>query len=142
MSYFALGAYYNYSTYGATGLDLIPWVPFLTESPFASNADACIVLLGTETSGEKFHTCFAMSWIISVHHFDRGTVAEADILSYEPAAKSGEGGGMYSTLALLARRFACLEAHQFFLDYCSVPVCTHKAVINHVYKGEFLVVFS
>jgi autophagy-related protein 27 len=27
MSYFALGAYYNYSTYGATGLDMMPWVP-------------------------------------------------------------------------------------------------------------------
>ena len=25
-AYFGLGAYYNYSTYGATGLDLIPYV--------------------------------------------------------------------------------------------------------------------
>src|SRR5438477_10087003 len=25
-SYFGLGAYYNYSTYGATGVDLIPYV--------------------------------------------------------------------------------------------------------------------
>jgi autophagy-related protein 27 len=28
-SYFALGAYYNYTTYGATGVDLIPCVPSL-----------------------------------------------------------------------------------------------------------------
>lgn len=25
-AYFGLGAYYNYSTYGARGIDLIPWV--------------------------------------------------------------------------------------------------------------------
>ena len=31
IAYFVLGAYYNYSTYGATGADLIPFVslPFL-----------------------------------------------------------------------------------------------------------------
>lgn len=26
VAYFALGAYYNYSTYGASGIDLIPYV--------------------------------------------------------------------------------------------------------------------
>lgn len=26
LGYFGLGAYYNYSTYGATGVDLIPYV--------------------------------------------------------------------------------------------------------------------
>ena len=34
MSYLALGAYYNYSTYGATGFDLIPWVLLLSGSSF------------------------------------------------------------------------------------------------------------
>lgn len=28
VAYFGLGAYYNYSTYGATGKDLIPYVTF------------------------------------------------------------------------------------------------------------------
>ncbi|KAH9942502.1 autophagy-related protein 27 [Epithele typhae] len=32
--YFALGAYYNYSTYGATGLDLIPHRDFWREVPY------------------------------------------------------------------------------------------------------------
>lgn len=34
MSYFALGAYYNYSTYGATGSDLIPHRDFWREVPY------------------------------------------------------------------------------------------------------------
>jgi len=34
MAYFALGAYYNYSTYGATGLDLIPHRDFWREVPY------------------------------------------------------------------------------------------------------------
>lgn len=34
MSYFALGAYYNYSTYGATGVDLIPHRDFWREVPY------------------------------------------------------------------------------------------------------------
>ena len=29
--YFGLGAYYNYSTYGATGFDLIPYVRFVLD---------------------------------------------------------------------------------------------------------------
>lgn len=33
-AYFALGAYYNYSTYGATGLDLIPHRDFWREVPY------------------------------------------------------------------------------------------------------------
>jgi hypothetical protein len=33
-SYFALGAYYNYSTYGARGLDLIPHRDFWREVPY------------------------------------------------------------------------------------------------------------
>ena len=43
MSYFALGAYYKYSTYGATGIDLIPWVQPLIGHPFASNANVFFV---------------------------------------------------------------------------------------------------
>jgi len=34
ISYFALGAYYNYSTYGATGTDLIPHRDFWREVPY------------------------------------------------------------------------------------------------------------
>jgi len=34
MSYFVLGAYYNYSTYGATGADLIPHRDFWREVPY------------------------------------------------------------------------------------------------------------
>ncbi|KAH9839348.1 autophagy-related protein 27 [Rhodofomes roseus] len=34
VAYFALGAYYNYSTYGATGLDLIPHRDFWREVPY------------------------------------------------------------------------------------------------------------
>ncbi|KAF9653253.1 hypothetical protein BDM02DRAFT_3107819 [Thelephora ganbajun] len=34
LSYFALGAYYNYSTYGATGADLIPHRDFWREVPY------------------------------------------------------------------------------------------------------------
>ncbi|KZT72227.1 hypothetical protein DAEQUDRAFT_664794 [Daedalea quercina L-15889] len=34
IAYFALGAYYNYSTYGATGMDLIPHRDFWREVPY------------------------------------------------------------------------------------------------------------
>ncbi|OBZ70582.1 Autophagy-related protein 27 [Grifola frondosa] len=34
VAYFALGAYYNYSTYGATGVDLIPHRDFWREVPY------------------------------------------------------------------------------------------------------------
>lgn len=33
-SYFGIGAYYNYSTYGATGMDLIPHRDFWREVPY------------------------------------------------------------------------------------------------------------
>ena len=54
-AYFAIGAYYNYSTYGARGLDLIPYVNVAmvlyhyVDAPFAD-----IVI-----SGKRCHTCSA-----------------------------------------------------------------------------------
>lgn len=44
LTYFGLGAYYNYSTYGASGVDLIPYVFLLITT--LSNADASL-----QTSG-------------------------------------------------------------------------------------------
>ena len=113
MGYFALGAYYNYSTYGATGLDLIPWVPLPDGPQSATITDAHHS--GIETSGGKCHTCFAMSWITSVLHSDRDVVVEADTCRCN--TKLGDGGGLYS-------RF------RFLLDYLSTSVCSSKAAVN------------
>ncbi|KAJ3544151.1 hypothetical protein NM688_g5774 [Phlebia brevispora] len=80
LAYFGLGAYYNYSTYGATGFDLIPYVSVhvrrLTAN-LASSAD-------TVTSGEKFPTCCVMLFHIYVQASARGTrQVEEVILPYD-----------------------------------------------------------
>ena len=53
-AYFGLGAYYNYSTYGARGADLIPWVltNFLSRFPRIQN-----IYLDTATFGKRCLTC-------------------------------------------------------------------------------------
>ena len=47
VAYFAVGAYYNYSTYGATGFDLIPYVLLFciyTHTPIPKHE--CLFVLG------------------------------------------------------------------------------------------------
>jgi hypothetical protein len=52
-AYFGVGAYYNYSTYGATGADLIPCVPvFFIRKSVIHCASTDIV-----TFGRRYHTC-------------------------------------------------------------------------------------
>src|SRR5712675_388298 len=54
--YFVLGAYYNYTTYGATGVDLIPCVSsmfFLV--PILKPSSLTVDI---ETFGAKYHTCY------------------------------------------------------------------------------------
>ena len=54
--YFALGAYYNYTTYGATGVDLIPCVFSLR--PMAPILKHSSLAVGIETFGARYHICF------------------------------------------------------------------------------------
>ena len=69
VAYFALGAYYNYSTYGATGADLIPCVGFqyVSRLPFHS-----LHIADIETSGEKSHTCSGIWSRTYAPQFDHG----------------------------------------------------------------------
>jgi hypothetical protein len=76
-AYFGVGAYYNYSTFGATGLDLIPYVLLSLASAIRSTS------AGTETFGERCLTCFGTS----LHTYARASAhdqqAEAAMLQYE-----------------------------------------------------------
>jgi len=56
--YFALGAYYNYTTYGATGVDLIPCVFSLLL--MASTLKHSSLAVDIETFGARFHICYEM----------------------------------------------------------------------------------
>lgn len=56
VAYFGLGAYYNYSTYGASGMDLIPYVT----TP-ASSKQPADFLAAIATFGEKSRICCATS---------------------------------------------------------------------------------
>ena len=53
-AYFGLGAYYNYSTYGARGVDLIPWVLIKFLSRFLR---IHVIYLDTATFGRRCLTC-------------------------------------------------------------------------------------
>ena len=81
VAYFALGAYHNYSTYGATGKDLIPYVIRMCRLGIATHITAGIVI-----SGKKCRICWAMSSRICALLF--GLVVhrvEADTLQYRPS---------------------------------------------------------
>ena len=80
-TYFALGAYYNYTTYGATGVDLIPCVSSLlfTDSILKYSSLAVDI----EISGARCPTCYEMlslTFVVLSHH-DRAQVGE-DIWRY------------------------------------------------------------
>ena len=70
-AYFVLGAYHNYSTYGATGADLIPYVlhSFITLCPLTFNRPFVGLCPDIETSGEKYHTSYETSPRISVRQY-------------------------------------------------------------------------
>lgn len=76
VAYFVLGAYYNYSTYGATGADLIPFVSFI---PFQASSKFLTVYPlppDIEISGAKCLTSFEISPRICAPHYvlRQGTV--------------------------------------------------------------------
>jgi hypothetical protein len=76
VAYFGLGAYYNYSTYGATGIDLIPCVCFM----YISRMFVTHTPIDIETSGEKCLTCCGMLFHIYARQFDHARQVEAVIL--------------------------------------------------------------
>ena len=79
--YFALGAYYNYTTYGATGVDLIPCVFSLrTMAPILKRLSLAV---GIETFGVRYHICFetlSRTFVVLSNH-DTAPVGE-DISRY------------------------------------------------------------
>ena len=81
--YFALGAYYNYTTYGATGVDLIPCVSSLL---LVALILMCLSLaVDIEISGARCHTCYETSsriFVVLSNH-DTAQVGE-DIFRYNP----------------------------------------------------------
>ena len=81
--YFALGAYYNYTTYGATGVDLIPCVSSLLFVTLILKHHHLTVDI--ETSGARCHTCYETSsriFVVLSNH-DTARVGE-DIFRYNP----------------------------------------------------------
>ena len=81
--YFALGAYYNYTTYGATGADLIPCVYSLL--PVASILKHLSLTVDIEIFGARCHTCYETSSRIFVVLSNHDTVrVEEDMFRYNP----------------------------------------------------------
>jgi hypothetical protein len=81
--YFALGAYYNYTTYGATGADLIPCVP--SSLLVALILKRLSLAVDIEISGARCHTCYetlSRIFVVLSNH-DTARVGEA-ILRYNP----------------------------------------------------------
>jgi hypothetical protein len=82
--YFILGAYYNYTTYGATGVDLIPCVsPLLLL--VALMLKGLSLVTGIEISGVRCHTCYetlSRIFVVLSNH-DTAQVGE-DIFRYNP----------------------------------------------------------
>jgi autophagy-related protein 27 len=80
--YLALGAYYNYTTYGATGVDLIPCVSSLLS--VALILKRYHLAVDIEISGARCHTCYETSSLISVVLSNHDTRVGADIWRYNP----------------------------------------------------------
>lgn len=100
--YLGLGAYYNYSTYGASGLDLIPYVSFVPQFPTALTSSSS----GIAISGGKCPTCFATSYRTYARQCGRDNPVVAGTLPYE-------------TCWLVCIRAAALESHRGVGD-CTV----------------------
>ena len=72
-AYFVIGSYYNYSTYGATGLDMIPYVLSVFCISIPGSFDA-VNLLDIVTSGGTCHIFFVTSFLICALRYDRQEV--------------------------------------------------------------------
>ena len=82
--YFALGAYYNYTTYGATGVDLIPCVSSLLLL-VALILKRLSLVVGIEIFGVRCHICYetlSRIFVVLSNH-DTAQVGE-DIFRYNP----------------------------------------------------------
>jgi hypothetical protein len=81
LAYFGLGAYYNYTTYGASGVDLIPYViplPFALIAYISRSLD-------TGISGKKSHTWHGMSSRTYVRLDNGGRLQEEGISLFDRA---------------------------------------------------------
>ncbi len=83
--YFALGAYYNYTTYGATGVDLIPCVFSLLLVIIFNCRSAYRLFVDIGIFGARCHTCYetlSRIFVVLSNH-DTARVGE-DIFQYNP----------------------------------------------------------